>query len=107
MREDKWLDTKAMVKSKFEILSEGKEQIEDIPNATRDFVEFQSPQGRMRLEYVVRPAVIDKKTTYSKLGGRAGQVDYIYSPDEFVQKMQAFKWSEELGQWEEIKAPIA
>lgn len=106
MKEDKWLDTKAMVKTKFKVINEGKEAIEDIPRASRDFIEFEGPQGKMRLEYVVRPAVIDKKTTYSKTGGRAGQIDYIYSEDEFVQKMQAFKWNDELQEWEEIKAPI-
>lgn len=106
MREDKWLDTKAMVKTKFTVLKEGKGPIEDIPHSSREFLEFEGPQGMMRLEYIVRPAVIDKKTTYSKTGGRAGQVDYIYSEDEFVHKMQAFKWNDDLQEWEEIKAPL-
>ncbi len=64
MHEDKWKDTLAMVKSKFAVLNEGKEALEDIPNATREFIEFEGPQGKMRLEYTVRPAVLDKKTTF-------------------------------------------
>ena len=104
MHEDKWRDTKAMVKSKFTVLDEGKESIEEIPNATREFIEFTSPQGKMRLEYVVQPAVIDKKTTYSKLGGRAAKVEYVYSDTEMTRRMQAFRFDEGRGEWEEIKA---
>ena len=105
MHEDKWKDTVAMVKSKFTVLADGKEQIEDIPNATREFVEFDSPTGRMRLEYVVRPAVLDKKTTYSKHGGAASDVQYVYSKDDFVRRMEAFSWNEAAERWEELKAP--
>ncbi len=105
MHEDKWKDTLAMVKSKFRVLQEGKETIEDIPNATREFVEFEGPQGTMRLEYTIRPAVLDKKTTYSKTGGRASQVDYVYSKDDIVRRMQAFRLDDR-GDWEEVKAPL-
>lgn len=107
MHEDKWKDTLAMVKEKFTVLNEGKEEIEDIPNATRDFIEFESPQGAMRLEYTVRPAVLDKKTIYSKHGGSASRVEYVYSKDELVRKIAAFKRNETTGEWEELKAPIA
>lgn len=115
MHLDKWRDTVAMIKDKFIVLDEGKEAIEDIPNATREWIEFsakggsaaggESPQGKMRLEYTMRPAVIDKKTTYSKLGGAAVKVDYIYSKDDMVRRMQAFKWNEAAGNWEEISTP--
>lgn len=107
MHEDKWRDTKAMIKEKFRVLSEGTEQIEDVPNATREFIEFDGPTGRMRLEYTVRPAVLDKRTTYSKLGGRASNVEYIYSKDDLVRRMQAFRWNEERGEWEEVRTPMA
>ena len=107
MHEDKWRDTVAMIKSKFTVLDQGTEPLEEVPNATREFIEFNSPTGRMRLEYTVRPAVLDKKTTYSKLGGRASNVEYIYSKDDLVRRMQAFKWNEEIGEWEEMKTPLA
>ncbi len=106
MHEDKWKDTLAMVKSKFAVLNEGKEALEDIPNATREFIEFEGPQGKMRLEYTVRPAVLDKKTTYSKFGGAASRVQYVYSEDEVVRKMAAYKLNETTGEWEEVRAPL-
>ena len=106
MREDKWKDTLAMVKQKFTVLGEGREDIEDIPNATREFIEFDGPEGKMRLEYVVKPAVLDKKTSYSKLGGSASKVEYVYSKDEVVSRLEAYKWNEGSGEWEEVKAPL-
>lgn len=107
MHEDKWKDTLAMIKSKFTVLNHGTEQLEDVPNATREFIEFDSPTGRMRLEYTIKPAVLDKKTTYSKLGGRASNVEFIYSKDDLVRRMQAFRWNESTGEWDEVKAPLA
>ncbi|MBI4135675.1 hypothetical protein HY477_03005 [Candidatus Uhrbacteria bacterium] len=116
MHEDKWKDTKAMVKEKFTVLAEGKDDLEDIPNATLEFIEFsakggsasggESSQGIMRLEYTIRPAVLDKKTTYSKHGGAASNVEYVYSKDEMVRKMSAFKLNETTGEWEEVRAPL-
>lgn len=95
-----------MVKQKFTVLNEGKEDLEDIPNGTREFIEFESPQGRMLLEYIVKPAVLDKRTVYSKLGKTAGAVQYTYSQDEFVRRLEAYKWNETTGDWEEVRAPV-
>lgn len=107
MHDDKWKDTLAMVKSKFTVLEEGREDIEDIPGAFMEFIEFISPQGRMRLERTTKPAVLDKKTLYSKTAGRASQVEYTYSKDEIVHRLEAFRFNEGRGEWEEIRAPMA
>lgn len=106
MREDKWLDTKAMVKEKFTVLDEGKEDMEDIPNGYIEFVEFDGPQGKMRLEYITKPVVLDKKTVYSKLGATASDVQYTYSKDEFTHRLEAYKWNDSLEEWEEVRAPV-
>lgn len=106
MREDKWLDTKAMIKSKFTVLAEGREDIADIPGGFEEHIEFESPQGRMKLTRTTTPAVIDKRTTYSKLGGRASRVEYQYSPDEVVHRLRAYRFDEGLQDWEEVKAPV-
>ncbi len=94
-----------MVKSKFTVLAEGREDIEDIPNAFAEFIEFDSPQGKMRLERTTRPAVLDKKTVYSKTSAHASNVEYIYSKDDIVQRFQAFRWDDAKGEWEEVRTP--
>lgn len=95
-----------MITEKFKVLDAGEEKIEDIPNATREWIEFESPQGKMRLERTTQPAVTGKKTLYSKLGGRAGKIEYQYSPDEVVHKFKAYRWDDAVSDWEEIKAPL-
>lgn len=105
MQDEKWLDTKDMIKRKFTVLAEGREDIEDIPNAFVEFIEFSGPTGRMRLERTTKPAVIDKKTMYSKTGGRASQIQYTYSPDEIVHRLEAFRWNDATSDWEEMRAP--
>lgn len=105
MHLDKWKDTLAMVKQKFTVLNEGKESLENIPNATREFIEFSSPQGGIRLEYLTKPVVLDKKTIYSKLGKTAGAVQYTYSDSEFTHRLAAYKWNEAIEEWEEIRSP--
>lgn len=106
MRDDKWKDTAAMIRQKFTVLSEGKEELEGIPNGTAEFIEFESPQGRMKIVRKVTPAVLDKKTMYSKTSGRASQVEYTYSQDEFVDRLSAYRWDDAKEDWEEVKAPI-
>jgi hypothetical protein len=106
MQKDKWLDTKSMVKEKFTVLEEGLEEIEDVPRGTVDFLEFDGPQGKMRLEFISTPVVLDKKTIYSKTGATASNVQYTYSEDEFVHRLEAYKWNNNTEDWEEISSPL-
>ncbi|KKU13799.1 MAG: hypothetical protein UX17_C0008G0004 [Parcubacteria group bacterium GW2011_GWC2_45_7] len=105
MRDDKWNEIKAMVKTKFKAVEEGRYDLEYIPNAYVEFISFDSPQGKMKLERTTQPVVLDKKTIYSKLGGSASKIEYSYSPDEVSHRFKAYKWSDGLNEWEEVKAP--
>ena len=70
-----------MAKENFEISNEGEEEIEDIPNSKLEFIEFDGPLGKMRLEFITKPKVLDKKTLYSGRIGSDVKVDYVYSED--------------------------
>lgn len=64
-------------------------------------IEFSSPLGKMKLARTTRPRVLDKKTAYSRrIGGRVA-VDYVYSDDQTVSRVKAYKQDEQ-GQWQEI-----
>ncbi len=106
MHPDKWKDTLAMVKEKFPVLSAGREEMGGIPSAFLEFVEFSGPQGKMRLEYTTQPAVLDKKTIYSKTGGSASKVEYVYDPSEIVHRFRALCFNDARGEWEEVKASL-
>ena len=104
MHDDKWKDTVAMVKSKFNVLAEMREDISDIPGAFIERIEFETPQGKMKLERTTSPAVLDKKTIYSKTSARASNIEYTYSKDEVSHRLKAYRFDEARDEWEEVKA---
>ncbi|MFC1612909.1 hypothetical protein ACFL23_01120 [Patescibacteria group bacterium] len=102
MTEEKWQNLRGMILDDFGIEEEKKEIIEDIPNAYIEYIIFNGPIGKIKLERTVKPVVIDKKTTYSARAGMAEKVDYIYAEGEFSSKFKAYKWNN--GDWEEMDA---
>lgn len=104
MTDEKWLDAVATVKEKFTVLEEGREDIDDIPRAFFEFIVFETPQGKMRIERTTTPVVLDKKTIYSKLAGAASKVQYQYSETEMAHKLRAYRWVDARQDWEELNA---
>jgi hypothetical protein len=56
----------------------------------------------MRLEFIVKPIILDKKTIYSRRIGSETTVDYVYSDEEKSYKLVAYKWDEGQGEWMEM-----
>jgi len=67
----------------------------------KEYIEFETPKGKFRLEEVRKPKILDKRVLSSKrIGGRTA-VDYIYSQDETTSQVKFYKL--EGGKWQEIK----
>lgn len=107
MNQEKWEDLKAMIKNKFSIkdnkieetdLGEKEDGTKIIEN--KEIIEFESPLGRIKLERITKPRIIDKKTLYSRRIGGNIKVEYVYSPDETVDQLKAYKWDK--NNWVEI-----
>lgn len=98
----KWQEIKDTIEEKFEIIDQGKKDLEDRPG-TVDFIEFISPLGKMRLEWYDQPLLLDKKTHGSKRIGSETKVEYIYSQTERVNRFRALKWNENENFWEEME----
>ncbi len=84
------------VKEEFELdeLSDGKKIMGE-----KESFEFKSPLGRIKVEKISRPKVMDKKVLHTKrIGGRVA-IDFVYSPDEKVSEMKIY--CEKNGNWEE------
>lgn len=103
MTYERWQDIVNKVKTQFAVLGEGKEPLGDRPGE-REFVEFEGPTGKMKLELVRRPVVLDKKTIYSKRIGSGTTVEYVYDDKEQTLTFHAYRRQEAAGEWEEIKA---
>ena len=50
MTQDKWQNIVGLIKDKFAVEDEGREELEDIPRASVEFIIFAGPLGRMKLE---------------------------------------------------------
>ncbi len=99
---ERWQELKRQIKGQFPDLEERRGELVGQPGTYEELI-FDGPLGEMRLEYVTRPVVLDKKTIGSKRIGGNTTVEYIYSDTEVSQQFHAYKWNEELDDWEEVK----
>ena len=104
MQEDKWKSTVGRIKDAFEVLNEGSEHIDDEGGVDIEYIEFIGPMGKMRLEFITKPVILDKKTSYSRRIGSDTNVEYVYSETEKSSKLDVYKLDEDSGEWEEMEA---
>lgn len=106
MQPEKWEIIKGNIKDNFKVTDDGKEKIEEEGGIDIEFIEFNGPLGKMRLEYITKPVVLDRKTTYSKRIGSETKVDYVYSGEEKSYIMQAYKWDDNDEMWVEMESSM-
>lgn len=103
MTEEKWLNLVSMIEESFGIDDRQKEELsEEEGPGEKEIVEFKGVMGKMKLVRLVRPLILDKKTTYSKRAGSETKVDYIYSDTETVTSLKAYRFDEATDDWQEI-----
>jgi len=104
MSPEKWQTILGQIKDNFEVVEEGAYKEDEEGGKEIEFIVFFSPIGKVKLEFITKPAVIDRKVIYSNRIGSQTQVEYIYSPDEKVFKLAAYQWDDDLDEWQEIKS---
>ncbi|MFA7662801.1 MAG: hypothetical protein WCX88_02690 [Patescibacteria group bacterium] len=111
MNLERWQDIKTLVETKFGFDYYGQEKFEIGDNdkgqtveADREIIEFNGPLGKMRLEFEIKPVVLDKKVFGSKRIGGENNVTYVYSEDEKTYKLRVYKLDEASDSWVEIDA---
>lgn len=101
---EKWQDILGKIKDNFSVEDSGQSHLDEAGGIDIDYIVFQGPLGRIKLEYITKPVVLDKKTIYSQRIGSETKVDYIYSNDEKSSKLKVSKWDEAIDDWQEIDA---
>jgi hypothetical protein len=111
MQDEKWEDLLDNLEVKFGKLDR-KHQVkathDDVGNEIRneeEWVEFETPMGKMKVSRITRPMIIDKKFHYTHSAGGKGQVEYVLSDTEKTQRVVLSKWNNLNNEWEEIKTP--
>ncbi len=101
MNDDKWGEILDRVVAQFDVLEEGKEDLND-PKGVREFVIFNGPAGKMMFERTTKPKVVGRKSFGGSKYGAASGVENIYSDSEVVKTFKAYK--EEGGEWVPFEA---
>ena len=102
MTPEKWQQIKVQIQNTFKEADITKESLEEPEKGERETILFESPLGQTKLEYLVRPVVLEKRTHGSRRIGSQPEVEYIYSTEEFSHQLKAYKWDDEQGDWLEI-----
>lgn len=99
MTEEKWSEIQDMIKEKFVILEEITEPIELLVGpeklqkiGDKEIIIFTGPMGKTKIEYIVKPVVLDKKEHYSKRMGTNAATEFILSDTEFVRRIEGYLW---------------
>lgn len=104
MTREKWESVRGKVLDAFTVLDKGEEHYDEEGGVDLEFVVFNGPLGKMRLEYIEKPVVLGKKTNYSNRIGSETAVEYVFSPTERTSRLAAYRWGEAEDDWVEIDA---
>lgn len=102
MLPEKWENLVDNIKDKFEVEEHDSKHLDERGGVDIDFIIFKSPIGRVKLEFISKPVVLDKKTIYSRRIGSRSAEEYVYSKDEKTHRIEAFKWDG--NEWVKINA---
>lgn len=108
MREDLWGEILDKLEDKY-----GKLEVEHLRETREDDtgqkltseierVEFDTELGRMRVDMVTAPMILDKKTHYTHTAGARANVEFVLSDTEKTQKIRAFRYDDDTNDWIEI-----
>jgi len=103
MTEEKWKDIVSTIKDDFKVFEHKTKDLEKSPGQL-EYIIFNGPVGKMKLEFITKPLVIDKKAIGSRRIGSQTKVEYIYSDSEKVHTFKAYKWDEAQNDWTEMEA---
>lgn len=100
MTEERWEDIRHLVAEKFGQKEPVRQELEE--GGYQETLEFESPLGRVELEFTHKPRLLDTKTTYSNRIGSDVKVEKVYSEDEFANTLKAYRFDKEADDWMEF-----
>jgi len=101
---DKWLDIKSLIETKFEIEDQGEYFSEEHGGTKTEYLVFESQLGRVKLEFVVKPRVLDKKVSYSNRIGSDVMIDYEYSETDKMCQLFVYRYNDDNDEWQPLSS---
>ncbi len=92
-------------RERFPVEGEGTEALLDAPTASKRWVIFTTPAGRLKLELHNRPVVLGQRAVGGKRVGAGARVETQFDLTQHSHTLHAFREGEN-GEWEEVEAPV-
>ena len=99
MTPQKWQQIKGMIQDNFSDANIVVEQLPEPEVGEIESVFFTGPLGKMKVECLTKPVILDKQTHGSRRIGSHHEVEYIYSETDFTYTLKAYKWDEGTNDW--------
>lgn len=106
MNIDRWQQIVEMVKSSFDVEESGITNNEERGGTETEFIIFNGPLGRIKLEFATHPALMNTKTKYTKRIGADIVIENVYSPTDTVSNLVVWKWDDDSDDWKAFDASI-
>ncbi|MBI4092648.1 MAG: hypothetical protein HY420_01860 [Candidatus Kerfeldbacteria bacterium] len=103
MNDEQWQETIGRIQDTFKVLDHEVTRGDEVSGDT-ERIEFETPQGKMKLERISKPRVVGKSTIGSKRIGGSVSVRYQYSSTDKISTVRAYRWDDQVGEWKEISA---
>jgi len=91
MTRDRWEDVRESIEEKFEVSASGEEPLDGRPGSV-EYIEFTTPAGTFRLEFVDAAKVTGIATSSGRKMGTAGRIARTFSESEYVTRLDAYRW---------------
>lgn len=111
MNDEKWEDLIYKIEQKFGVEERGKEEdiLEDdlgnVVQGEKEIIIFTNDLGKIKLERIKRPLIVDKKMHYHKGAGGTASVEFIVSDTEFTKTIKAYVFDESIDDWKQLDLP--
>jgi len=103
VNDEHWFELTERIRDTFRVTLDVERPIDPGPGKIEE-LEFESPRGKMRLERVSRPVVLDRKAHFSKRVGGQTTEEYVYSDSEFSHRVAFYRWVDEGWQEEDFRS---
>lgn len=104
MSPPRWEQVRALVRERYQVVLDEQRPLPDDRPGTVEVVEFDSPFGRLRLEWTDEPLKLATRALGSKRIGSTTTVVHEYSATERTHRFSVYRWEAQRQAWTELRA---
>ena len=106
MTTDRWQEIVEQVRSTFEVEDSGVDRSDEHGGSTIEYIVFKGPVGKIKLEFLTHPVLLNTRTKYSNRIGSEVRVDNIYSETDMVSRLEVWRWDDANESWQPFDSTL-